>query len=207
MVTRASPGVEAVVAGAPSGPDGGGGSVVSAQRAPALSPSSVRSVALGGIVAREEESLQISQEFQIATRTNKTGKAAVANLRAKVYQQSGRVEAVRSSTSPLQRRLYGIARRRDLLVGTSRRRRCAGTLRGGTLLRLPRCLGASIEGTPAGQERNVITVRSLCIVDRRSGTDRNVLLIRIIPQVRGHRSTLPLRMRRKADKRREALKT
>ena len=65
MVTRASPGFEAVVAGATSGSDGGGGAVVSARRAPALSPSSVRSPALGGRVARDEESLQISQEFQI----------------------------------------------------------------------------------------------------------------------------------------------
>ena len=73
MVTRVSPAVEATAAGATSGPDGGGGAVVSARRAPALSPSSARSPALGGGDAREEESLQISEESQIVT-LSKQGK-------------------------------------------------------------------------------------------------------------------------------------
>ena len=79
MVTRASLGVEAVAAGATSETDSGGGAVVSTRRAPALSPSSVRSPTLGGRVAREEESLQINQEFQMEALTNKTGTAAVGN--------------------------------------------------------------------------------------------------------------------------------
>ena len=67
MVTRASPGVEAVAAGTTSGPDGGGGAAVSTRRAPALSPSSARSPSLRGGDAWDEESLQINHKFQIVT--------------------------------------------------------------------------------------------------------------------------------------------
>ena len=165
MVTRASPAVEAVAVGATSGPVGGGGAVVSARRAPALSPSSARSPALGGGDAREEESLQISQESQIVTLSNKARKEAAVNLRAENRKQGGRIEAVRCTTSPLRRRLYGIVRRWNLLGGASRRRRCARTLCGGTLLRLPRRLGASTAAVLAEDEGDFITVRGLCIFD------------------------------------------
>ena len=57
IVMRASPGVEAVVAGAVSGTDGGGGAFVSTRWPPALSPSSVRSPALGGRDARDRKSV------------------------------------------------------------------------------------------------------------------------------------------------------
>ena len=85
------------------------------------------------------------------------------NLRANNRQQGGRIKAVWNSASPLRRRLHEIVRWWNLLSAASRRRRRAGTLFGGTLLRLPRHLGASAAAALVEDEGDFITIRGVCI--------------------------------------------
>ena len=70
MVTRASPGADAVVLGATRGSDGGGGAIVPARWASALSTSSVCLSAWGGRDLPAEESLQKAHDKPHTTTRN-----------------------------------------------------------------------------------------------------------------------------------------